>query len=350
MGATSAGCSRCDPNSTIDNDDAGEYGLRCSSAFDCQEPLPSARILPFVAADRPPYLDKHEDGLSIDRVPFEFSNHDAIPHGWEITAESPPEAFHALGRDACVIKDTTLLTQAVLWVLPSWSIDTVICDWLVNRSSIEDWCGSVCRLNQHVNFPNQNTSVLYFRYPKGVPVNVWTSINGRLGEASAQCLCRDLLLLIMQLQDSPIGLCRALLPSMVFLDESGCLSCILLLGCCMTWRGFKSSVMAVDSARIAPEVSYILNDGGNLSQRKKDSLSCADVFSVATIILEAMTGAPPGDLRQLRVSSDLSKGAIDFFQMTLYKDPEWRLSVDDALLHSWLRPATLTSDSSPRVR
>eukprot|EP00929_Paragymnodinium_shiwhaense_P116254 TRINITY_DN8562_c0_g1_i1.p1 TRINITY_DN8562_c0_g1~~TRINITY_DN8562_c0_g1_i1.p1 ORF type:complete len:362 (-),score=71.96 TRINITY_DN8562_c0_g1_i1:318-1403(-) len=296
--------------------------------------------------------DVHEQCLPIERRYLDFFAQGAVPEGWIITAEDVPGAFSVLGRHSAVIQrigdfgDPSPGSRSVLLGIPRWSVDKSRTEWLLKTSGLVK-PGSFAQLEYHSDLRSSNTVVCGFRYPVGVPLHVWRIRFGEVSEAAARGLCRDLLQMNVDLQGA-LRFWGLLLPSAVFVTEAAqpVLSSVIPFGCILSWKGTVATCSDIHPDRLAPEVVDAFDKGYRRLDIDKNASGKADVYAIAALALEAMAGVPPWQLRDESVQAMLSDMAMDFFAKATFKDPEWRLSMEDALQHPWLS----VIPGTPKVR
>lgn len=137
---------------------------------------------------------------------------------------------------------------------------------------------------------------------------------------------------------------------MVFVSEPELRTfAVVPLGCMLSWNGYLASVQEY-TANLAPELLTAMDmDIRKYDMDKYRPLS-ADVFAVAAMMLDWLTDSPPRRLASKSVVDMLSDDAYDFFSRSLQKDSEWRLSIDDALAHRWLKGTLEESGSEDFLR
>jgi hypothetical protein len=264
-----------------------------------------------------------------DRSRFDFRAHSAVPCGWEIDGRESPDVFRQFGRDTCVIARIERHEgMRVLAAIPKWAIDMRrarrLSEFLVGKRI------SSVALEE---VKSVNTLVCSSLFPKGLSLEQWTQEYGALSEGVARTLCKDLLRALHELHTTPLTLCGLAFPSMIFLDDVGELTTFLPLSYVLSWRGAKSLAIDMGTAEIAPEVERGFEEGCGWKDSER-----ADLYAVLAIVFRAMTGARSWkvyDQRYKAGSSPLSEAAADFFKRVLYKDPLWRLAIDDAIQHRW---------------
>eukprot|EP00928_Gymnodinium_smaydae_P020080 TRINITY_DN17756_c0_g1_i1.p1 TRINITY_DN17756_c0_g1~~TRINITY_DN17756_c0_g1_i1.p1 ORF type:complete len:389 (+),score=81.33 TRINITY_DN17756_c0_g1_i1:104-1168(+) len=335
------------PCSTLREHGSGRNPARCSAPPGCQEPqvcgggLLPVRFNPNGSGADLDIGDSYETVAPIPRREFNFDAHGAVPPGWTIVKKEAPGCFQFIGRDACIIAQGNETAQNILLALPTWAVDIKSGTLLANLTSsgLSQPLRNLCQLRSCSKLNTMNTAVCNFRCPLGVPLHEAVHEYGRLTEDNARAICGQLLDLVRNCHRSNVYFRGLLLPSTVFLQKGGNnLEVVVPIGSVLSWAGFKATVQDIESHRIAPEISSALYKDVRRFDLSRYSPASADVFAVAALVLEGLAGVPPNKLKDPKVAERVSDDAYDFLLRALHGDPAWRLSLEDALVHRWLRP------------
>jgi len=270
----------------------------------------------------------------LDRLPFDFAAHNVVPDGYQITEDAVPHAFLLSSRDARVIKEIRGPMTGIILALPDRAVDLKCANRLLEVSKVPHGPSStLCRLMFFKQLVSRSTCVFGFEYPVGMPVLDWIRMHGDYFDDELACvLCRELLQGLMKQQITNLRFKGFLFADFVFVDDRGRLVSFLPLGALLSWRGFQAALTCFDQNRLAPELQARLKNG-----EQTEATADLDLYAVGSLLLEVITGATPSSFWRQENDRHLTIAATDFLQRTLYKDPKWRFTLDDAMRHPWLR-------------
>jgi len=311
---------------------------------------------------------------SFEHLEVSFSAIGAVAPGWRITNELPPDGFLAYGGSACVIERTgpgPLAPEAhragqelpaegtrkrVLLALPSWAVDFRRSKWLAQVSSTSAGAWRLCPLRRCYQCELFSTTVLEFELPEGQALDTFLEQSGPLTEADARRLARDLLASLDLMRLAGFTFSGLMGASSVHLASGGRLGCLLPVGCLFTAAGART-VVRMASAQLddggsflAPEVQEAAHSiSVCLVDKDDETQAAADAHAAGALLLRACAGVLPQAVWQPAVLEALPRGAADLLPRLLHKDRAWRLRVQDALLHPWVRSGREAA-TKPRER
>jgi len=213
------------------------------------------------------------------------------------------------------------------------------------HNSLRDRRCSVCPLLRATQNSLHQVTVLEFEFPEGVPLNEKLKGGGRISEDCGRELCRDLLDSAMGLHTFEMTLRGLMDASMVYIsNESGReqLCGVLPISCVLTTHGaqratlsvMRSSAAAAD--RLDPQLRNAVTSAEDVLFDEFGANAQWDNYVIAAIVLQALTGADPRNVKDAYVQRDLTGSSSDFLCKALHWEPEWRLSGDKAFAHPWL--------------
>eukprot|EP00929_Paragymnodinium_shiwhaense_P016019 TRINITY_DN124136_c0_g1_i1.p1 TRINITY_DN124136_c0_g1~~TRINITY_DN124136_c0_g1_i1.p1 ORF type:complete len:343 (-),score=66.20 TRINITY_DN124136_c0_g1_i1:239-1267(-) len=316
------------------------FDTSCNYADGCKEACAgdTRELARSIFTHIPVGIDDYEATAPIERGYVDFAAHKIVPEGWQLTPTPAPGVFAQLGRHDAVISNPDLGSRRrILFALPSWAVKKRRAEWLATALGQQAFhVPGLCPLETVDEVYVLNTVVLGWKHPLGQPLDQWVAAHGRLSEAQASRLCRELLVLFNELFTTPLRFSAFVTPSMVFVNKVGTLSNFVPLSSLLSWAGLQSTCCSLNSHGMSPEVERGITEGDGRVAIEKGVAISASTYEVAAVILEALTGVEPTPAWDGRISKPLSDGALDFFHRALYKDANWRLTVADALKHPWL--------------
>merc|ERR1712224_1193967 len=126
------------------------------------------------------------------------------------------------------------------------------------------------------------------------------------------------------------------LPDFMFVDDEASLVNVFPIGAILSLSGVLSMALRIERIKFAPELQAWIS-----AQYKyhfsPECLLKAGVYAVAASILHAHADLMPAQLCHPRAHGTLSKEAADFMERALFEEPEWRLHIETALQHPWLK-------------
>jgi len=309
--------------------------------------------------------DANEASLSMERTRLDFNAMGAVPTGWAVSKDDPPDGLLALGGAACLIHqtkpDVPLKGQVVppspkykmLLALPDWAVDVRRAHNLVQYASNLQGMQKFCRLTRVVRAPCFNQVVVECDLPRGESLESWLGRHGSLDEETSQDLFRELLQIMASMHRtsrSSITLWGLIHPSMVHLGPRGDLVSMIPIGCLLSFAGAKSCGLTLcDSMTmhwLPPELYKAISTSDRFLIVDASARFAADTFAAAAVVLHAMRQVPPDGLHNSALL--LPESAVDLLSKVLYVDFRWRLSCADAQDHPWLCNAKSLKQSMTR--
>lgn len=297
--------------------------------------------------------DTTEATLPMEKKRLDFEAMGAIPAGWALSKDDPPDGLLALGGAACLIYEEEpgphpggmVVAQVprtkTLLALPDWAVDVPRAKSLVQYASCLEGLRKFCRLTHVKRVPSFNHVVFEFDIPKGESLESWLGEQGSLSEDACRELLRELLQIMTCLHRGPhslVTLWGLLHPSMVFLGPCGNLASVLPISCLLSYAGAKSCGLTLSDSIskhwLPPEMHKALTTSDRSLIVDASARSAADTFCVAALVLHAMGQVAPNRLHKSEVS--LPESAVDLLTKVLFADRRWRMTSADALNHPWM--------------
>lgn len=279
----------------------------------------------------------------------------AIPEGWTKGSREPPEGFFFAGGGGVVVQHivdaTEIVRQRVLLCLPIWAVDVARVAWFAQYARDNASTSLLCTLWRHVHYEDMGQVVLEFDHPDGESLAQRLAREELLDEAAGKRLCRDLLLLQWKLLSTPLWFGGSIPPTAVHLAADGAVLAVVPVACLLSKTGRRAAAAAAAEGEarsgLAPELCRALAGGAGLDAMVQ---SATDTYAAISLALAAMTLATPEQLQKAVNTTRLSGLARDLLIKGLQTDPAWRLGLEQALRHRWLRdgePPTASPRGDP---